>query len=189
MITVAITGSIGSGKSTVTEYLSERYYTQSCDAINAEILMKSQEVKEAFCDCLVDGEIDRGLVSNRIFNCAEDRKLLESILHPLILKEIQKNLKAHSVDELCFVEVPLLFEAGWQKYFDQSLLIVCPEEKLIRRLMYGRHMKKKEILRRLSTQMPIEEKLSLADDVIINDGSRKELQDKVDEYLCQICGK
>ena len=184
MKTVAITGSIGSGKSTVTSYIAERYYTQSCDAINSELIENSETVREAFSDCYTDGKLDRKKMAQMIFHDVKAKEKLEGIMHPLILEEIRRNLLDHAEDAFCFVEVPLLFEAGWEAYFDLSLLVVCDEEILLQRLMEYRHMQKEDALSRLRSQMSLKEKAEKADHIIFNNGTLDDLYAQIEEFLC-----
>ena len=183
MKTIAITGSIGSGKSTVTSYIAEKYYTQSCDAINSELIENSDTVKEAFPDCYSEGKLDRKKMAQVIFSDTEAKEKLEGIMHPLILQEIQQNLSKHTDDDFCFVEVPLLFEAGWDKYFDMSLLVICDEDILLERLMQYRHMSEEDALNRLKSQMPLKEKVLRADHIINNNGTLSDLYAQIEEFL------
>jgi len=107
----------------------------------------------------------------------QKRKELEGIMHPLILNK----LNARKDDPL-FAEVPLLFESGWDAYFDHNILI-CSDEKILIRRLIERGLKEEEIKARLSAQMSVEEKRKRADILISNNGSLEDLYRAIDECL------
>ncbi len=189
MKTIAITGSIGSGKSTVTKLIAKKYFTQSCDEINKRLLYESEAVREAFPECVIEGKIDKVLLAEKVFSSAVERKRLEGIMHPLILKEIREKLKEHESDRYCFVEVPLLFEAHWEIYFDESLLVVTDLDHLYERLLRDRKMSVEEITKRLESQMDVTKKMRLADHLIFNNGTYEELEAKVSQFLYELEAK
>lgn len=186
---IAITGIIGSGKSTVSKLLKERgYLVLDCDQGSRECIKKESqgyyEMLNAFSASILDadGNIDRKKVAELVFSDVEKRKKLEAIQHPLILKWVQEQCAA-SEDTLVFVEVPLLFECGWECYFDKSLVVVADENVVFERLKQARSMSDEEIRKRLNTQMSSELKINKADYVIINNGSLIELNQQIDSLL------
>lgn len=186
---IAITGIIGSGKSTVSKLLKERgYVVIDCDQGSRECIKKGSqgyyEMLDAFSELILDteGNIDRKKVAELVFTDIEKRKQLEAIQHPLILKWVQEQCAA-SEDALMFVEVPLLFECGWECYFDQSLVVVADENIVFERLKIARNMNDEDIKKRLNTQMKSELKMNKADYVMINNGSLVELNQQIDNLL------
>ncbi|MBQ6493674.1 MAG: dephospho-CoA kinase [Erysipelotrichaceae bacterium] len=182
---VAVSGSIGSGKSVVCEYLVQKGYAVfSCDEVNRHLLDKGEEgylkVKEIFPECFSEDELDRKKLAELIFADEEKRKILECIMHPLILKRLQERK-----EDPLFAEVPLLFETGWDEYFDHNLLIVTDLDLLIERVG-ERGMSKDELLKRLDAQMSVEEKAKRADKIIYNNGSLEQLYSYVEEWLKEI---
>ncbi len=182
---IAITGTIGSGKSEVSRYLREKGYPIfDCDEENRILLQKDnvgyEAVKEAFPECVKDGELDKRILSSLVFTEPNKKKQLEQIMHPLILERLKQRK-----EEFLFAEVPLLFEAGWNRYFDQNLLVVTNQQVLLERLK-KRGMSKAEALRRLKKQMPVLEKKKRADKIIYNNGSLQELHDSLEEWLKEI---
>ena len=183
---IAISGSIGSGKSVACEYLRQNkgYDVFDCDQVNRKLLEKDEagylKVKEAFPECFNDDELDKKKLSALVFNNEEEKKKLEDIMHPLILNELEKR-----EDDPLFAEVPLLFEAGWDKYFDHNLLIVTDLDILVERLM-ERGLDKEDIYNRLSSQMSVEEKIKRADKIIYNNGSLSDLYKLIDLWLEEI---
>lgn len=186
---IAITGIIGSGKSTVSKLLRERgYLVLDCDQGSRECIKKGsqgyQEMLVAFSELILDteGNIDRKKVAEIVFSNNEKKKQLESIQHPLILNWVYEQC-AMSKETLIFVEVPLLFECGWEGYFNESWVVVADEEIVFKRLKQNRTMSDDEINKRLDTQMKSELKIKKADHVIINNGSLMELDQQIDALL------
>ncbi len=182
---IAVSGSIGSGKSTVCLYLREKGYDVfDCDEVNRALLEEGEAgwlaVKEAFPDCFDEGGLNKRRLSARVFNDEGEKKKLEGIMHPLILAKLNER-----DDDPLFAEVPLLFEAGWEVYFDRNLLVVTDFDLLIDRLM-ERGMAIEEAKSRLSAQMDISEKIKRADKIIYNNGSLTDLYRLVDDWLDEI---
>ena len=182
---IAVTGTIGSGKSAVCAYLREKGYDVfDCDEVNRELLEPGNEgytaVKEVFPDCFNDEEMDKKALALQVFRAPEKRLLLESVMHPLILKKLEER-----EDDPLFAEVPLLFEAGWDRYFDLKILIVSDDETVCERLK-ERGLSEEEIRGRLSAQMPVAEKMKRADKIIYNNDSLSVLYQIIDRLLEEI---
>lgn len=185
---IAITGSIASGKSSVMKYLKEKgYHVVDCDAINFDLQRKKatgyQKIVDAFgTDILdMDQNLDRKKLAHIIFSDASAKKTLEEIMHPLIFKELEK-IRENS-DEDVYVEVPLLFELGWENAFDESWLIVSPSSQLMERCVQFRNMNQKEVESRLASQMDVEEKKKRADVIINNTATLFDLYQQIDALL------
>lgn len=181
---IAITGTIGSGKSTVCNYLrSLGYEVFSCDDYNSYLLQKGNEgyliLRELFPECFKDDELDKKLVAKVIFKDQDKRKLLEAKLHPLILDEMLKESKKK---ELFFAEVPLLFEVGQDKYFDYSWLVIADEEETLDRLV-NRGMNLLDAKNRIKSQMSVSNKKNKSNEIIYNNKDLKDLYSKVDTLL------
>ena len=101
-------------------------------------------------------------------------------MHPLILEKIYEIRDKHP---FVFIEVPLLYELGWEKYFDEDWLITCDESLCIERCIQNRNMTKEEVQARLNHQMSKESKMKKAKIVIENNGNIQELQKRIDLLL------
>lgn len=181
---IAITGTIGSGKTEASIYLRNKGYDVfDCDETNRQILEERgyELLHEEFVECFDGKELNKQKLASLIFNNSKKREVLESILHPLILEEMTKN-----GGEPFFAEVPLLFESNWDQYFDENILIVCDENIAIRRLV-NRGLSEKEAKLRIANQMPVQEKIKKATRIIYNNGSLDELYSAIDSYLKDIC--
>jgi len=177
----AITGSIGSGKTSFCNYLKEEgIEVIDCDKINSDLLKTEKVIKlikENFPTAVINNEIDKVKLASIVFNNQKEKEKLEKIMHPLILEEIFKK-----EDDPLYVEVPLLFESGFERYFDKSLLITCQKEVAIKRLK-KRGLSEEEANKRYNSQMSVKEKLKLADEVLYNDGSLAQLKKKAKTWL------
>lgn len=187
MLRVALTGNIASGKSTVQEILEAKgLKVLDTDKVAHEILEISDEVKTAFPDCIENGKICRNKLGKLVFNNEKSKQKLESIIHPEIRAKIMDFFTENETQKVCFVGIPLLYEAGMQDLFDKALLIytddVIREDRLISRnnytLQYARL--------RMNSQISQDEKLHLCDYVIYNNGSIDELKVAVDKFLSKI---
>lgn len=184
---IAISGTMASGKSTVLSYLNRLGYpTYNCDIINAQLQEVNEigylKIVESFGEDILNDnkEMNRKKLASIIFNDIEKKKILESIMHPLILKKIYEIRDQHP---FAFIEVPLLYELGWEKYFDEDWLITCDESLCIERCIQNRNMTKEEVQARLNHQMSKESKMKKAKIVIENNGNIQELQKRIDLLL------
>jgi dephospho-CoA kinase len=189
---IGLTGGISTGKSTVAETLRAR----GCPVIDADQLAREvvqrgteghDEVIAAFGPGAVSesGELNRKKIGEIVFRDSGQRAKLEQILHPRIraLAEQRRQDLESQGHELAFYDVPLLFEKRLQDFFDRTVAVVCSREEQLRRLMARDGLGREDAERRITAQMPIEDKVRLADDVIRNEGSREELERAVDVYL------
>lgn len=192
---IAITGVMGAGKSSVIEILKEYQYTVlDCDRMNDELLLKGHKgyvaLVEVFKDSILDEHqcIDRQKMSDQIFTNREHKKIAEGILHPFIKEEIQRQYKEHEQEDIVFVEVPLLYEIGWENSFDATWVVASEEEFLLERLMKYRGVTREEAIRRLQHQMPQKEKIEKADVVIWNNSNKEDLKQQIYDILVSIVG-
>jgi len=128
MRVVALTGSFGSGKSSVLKFVrSLRVSTVDSDAIVAS-LYKEKAVRKKLLKAF--GTSSKNELAKLVFSSPSKRQRLESVLHPLAWKQIKARLAAFKKRDkaLAFVEVPLLFEAGWQNRFDETVFVKCPRK-------------------------------------------------------------
>ena len=154
---IAITGGIGSGKSTVLNILREKGYSVfSCDAIYADVV-KSKEyvekINKIFPLAVKNGVIDRKYLSDEVFSDKEKRLALNQLAHPLIMKSLYENINEQlKHEEMVFAEVPLLFENGFEKDFDAVIILNRNMDKRVACVKERSGLSEEEILKRISAQ-------------------------------------
>ena len=186
---IGLTGGIGAGKSeALAAFERLGAATLSTDAVSHELL-EDPAVHEALAERWGDeiapnGEIDRALVAERVFENPEELAFLESVLHPRVgqhVLEWRQNL--HPETHVAVVEVPLLFEAAMEGAFDATVAVVADDEvrngRLAERGQAG-------LEGREDRQLDQEEKARRADHVIRNDGSLEQLEARVAELIAEV---
>jgi len=185
MIKVALTGNIASGKSTVARIWSDagipviRADDLARDAVAPGSHGLSRVVEEFGEDVLnEDGTLDRISLRTRVFRSPEERTRLEQILHPLIgsLRDAWVARQNDQETAMVVAEIPLLYEAGLEKDYDLVVLVVSPRKERLRRLTEERGFDEEEASRMMAAQIPADEKLSRADYVLDNGGTREDLE-------------
>lgn len=181
MLSIALTGGIASGKSTVLKLLAKSFPTIDSDKIVSN-LYKDKKVLAK-----IEKEFrtkNKKLISEKIFSSKTKRKKLEKILHPLVLKEIKLELAKlkKKKKKIVFVEVPLLFESSFQKFFSHSICVYCTKQQQLQRLK-KKGFSRKQALQRIHAQNPLKEKVKYADFVINNNKSLKETKKQVKELI------
>lgn len=174
-LTIGLTGGILCGKTTAL-YAWEKAgaFVLSCDGLAREISAHAQ-VQKKIAAAL--GTTDTAQLSRKVFSNSAARKKLESILHPLIYKEIAARLKK-STQPVRVVEVPLLFEAGWDKFFDLTVTLITPDKLLAARAK-KRKISTQDLALRQRAQLPQNEKAERADICLLNNTDEKQLAEKI----------
>ncbi len=182
---IALTGMMGSGKSTVLAYLEEKYAfkTFSADKEVRRLYKEDKEVQKhiltAYPELAKDEMIDLTKLAALIFHDAKAKKAIESLIFPRVLE----SYKAFSIHEtITIAEIPLLYEAQMDKYFDHVLVLSSKQKVALERLK-KRGLKTKDVKERTNSQMPIKEKIKRADWHITNDGTLAELYAKIDMWI------
>lgn len=185
MLSVGLTGSVASGKSTVARIWAEAGVpVVSADRLAREAVEPGsrglEEVIEAFGEEILseDGTLDRGALRDRIFRDEDERRRLERILHPRIreLREAWLERQREAGASLVVSEIPLLFETGLETSFDVTVLVDAAADLRLRRLMETRSLKEEEARRIMEAQMEDAIKRELADFVLRNDAGLQDLR-------------
>ncbi len=193
---IAITGGIGSGKSTAIQQVqSMGYPVFSCDEIYREVINTPSyidKIKEYFPSTVINGKIDRKLLAQLIFQDPQKRHLLNSLAHPLIMEKLNVYMK-NCASNLVFAEVPLLFEGNFEEYFDYIFVIEREVDKRIQALQKRDHFSIAAIQERIDAQFDYsslkgQERLKKCNAyIILNNDSvellNKNLSDAVEEIL------
>ena len=190
MFIIGLTGGIGSGKSAAAEILKELgLKVIDLDLITHELMRPGElgyiEIKKEFGEKYIDtkGALDRKLLRQEIFSSFDLKKRIESILHPIIFEECNKQLNILKHEKYVVLVIPLLFETkNYISLIDESLLIDCDLEAQIERVIKRDNVSKALVNRIIKNQMNREEKKLLADKVILNDGNINHLKTQLDSY-------
>jgi len=194
--TIAVTGGIGSGKSTVCKIIRENgFKVIDTDEITRKLRKPGGkaylELIKLFGKDIIqkDKRLNRNKIKQKILSNPSLKKELENLLHPLVLKEVEKEIqliRRKNYNKYIFVEVPLLFEARWDKFFPHILLIKAPIEKRIERVKQTRNMNSYQILSFIKSQLPDHEKEKRSTWIINNDKSLEELKTQVKTFLKEL---
>lgn len=187
MITIGLTGNLGTGKSTVAGMFA-KYGAKiiDADAVVHEMLSSNAKVKKDVIrsfgkEILTDGVIDRRVLGQIVFKDAKKLKQLTSVVHPAALKEVQAQIQMFRKKpkvRMVVIDAPLLIEAGWHTWVDYLIVVKSSRRLQEMRLHKERRMSKSEIRRRLKFQLPIRQKINMADIVIDNRFSLTKTQEQ-----------
>ena len=190
---VALTGGIGSGKSTVAQFLRSRgAVVVDADAIAREIVEPGQpalkEIRESFGPGVIDtdGRLDRARLAEIVFADADALARLNSITHPRIAERSAELLARAPSDAVVVYDMPLLVEqgpaalAGW----DRIIVVDCPDDTRLERLV-ERGLDADDAGRRISAQATREERLAVADVIIDNSGDLSALESQLDRLWAE----
>ncbi len=176
MLKVAITGNIGSGKSTVSKIFQTLGIPVFIADIEARLLYYEDDVKEEIRQYFgenvfnIDGEIDSKALAGVIFNDPAALKKINGIIHPRTLKKYNDWLDQHIDKEYTLHESAILFENKLQHHFDKTINVSAPQDLRAKRVMDRDGLTHSEVYARIKNQLPDKEKNSLADFIINNDG-------------------
>jgi dephospho-CoA kinase len=182
---IGVTGGIGSGKTLVCEYFKELGCTIFyADAIAKHLYTENEELKVAlfkeFGEKIIgnNGEIDFDEFRTIVFKSDANQKRVNSIVHPFVIKEIIK-LSGKAKTKLIIIEAALIFESGFNKYLDYTILIYSSAVKRIERIKKRSGLKTSLIKSIMKLQMAEKDKKDKADFIINNKSSKLELKKKV----------
>jgi len=192
-LVLGITGSFGSGKSTVAKMFGRHgAVIIDADKICHQLLEPGKKVylkviKAFGVDKLgSDKKIDRAKLSREVFKEKSKIFRLNKIVHPEAARIIKKKI-AKCQKGLIVLDAPLLIEAGLDKIVDGVIAVNIKRKKQLARLIRKVELSKKDILKRISRQMPLKEKVRLADFIIDNNGSIKNTRKQVELIMLQLC--
>ncbi|MDD6721208.1 MAG: dephospho-CoA kinase [Clostridiales bacterium] len=187
---IGLTGTIGSGKSTVSARLAKLgALVLDADTISREAVKKGADglnkIAEVFGKEVIDanGELDRKALAGIVFSDESKRLILNGIIHPQVLKALKERThgeKALNPDRMIVWDVPLLIEVGWVEYVDSVWLVTAPEQTRINRIMARDGCTIKQAQSRICAQMSEEEKARFSNEIIDNGGSLEQLYQRVD---------
>jgi dephospho-CoA kinase len=192
VLVVGLTGGIASGKSTVSALLKERcYMVLDADEFARDVAKPHtagwQEIWEVFGEEYFhpDGSLDRSRLAETIFRDATARHRLNEIIHPKVLALIESRIQEsrNRGESLVIVDVPLLFEVGWDKQVDKVVVVYVKPEIQLARLLERDNLTLEEAQNRIAAQLPLSLKAQQADYVIDNSGSLEDTSRQVDMIM------
>ena len=182
---VAVTGSIGSGKSTFCNFITEAGFTViKVDDISKKILKEDEDVRKKVIrefgkDSFINKEINKKFLSEKIFSDAINVARINSILHPKVKREVEQLIQEElKKNHLVFVEAALIYEAEMENMFDYVVLITAVSSVREKRIVTSGKLNNEEFRKRDENQIKDEEKKKRADFVFENNGNTKELKQK-----------
>jgi len=190
MKVIGLTGGIGSGKSTVSQFLAELgAVIIDADRVGHEAFKPGSElwrgVVAAFGRQIVtpSGDIDRGKLGEIVFGNSESLSRLNQIMHPRMYDMVRAQLEECRQQgvEVAVLEAPLLIEANWTSLVDEVWVTAASEATVLKRLQEQTGLSKEESLARIRSQLPLEERIKRADVVINTDCSFDEVKTRVKE--------
>lgn len=182
---IGITGSIACGKSTVSNYLKEKGYTIIDADKLGHIALTNDEVKEKLkksfgLTILENNEISREKLGKLVFGNDENLKILNSIVHPYIRKIILQLQENHRDERFVFLDIALLFEAGFEDLVEKIIVVHVDEKIQLARLMSRNALSKEQAMFRIESQMSSKDKSILGNYVIDNGGTKEETYKQID---------
>lgn len=186
-IIAAITGNIGSGKSEFSKHLvSMGFDVLDADSISKNLLsentsVKSKIIKAFGAAAYLNGEPNKKFLADVIFNDEKKLAKINSILHPEVIRELEKRIKAILEQKnLVFVEAALIYEAKLEKLFDYVILISANPDTRKKRKCAAGYLTPEEFTKRNNMQIDENQKAGVADYIFSNDGTLEDLYKKAD---------
>ena len=196
MITIGLTGGIGTGKSLVSEILE----TLGGQLVNADLLGHQaylpgtagfDDVVRRFGKGVIgqSGTIDRKLLGELVFADSDNMSDLNAIVHPIILGLIKKTVEDNLNNgvDVTVVEAAILVEAGWQDLFDEIWVVSSNHDVVVKRLQTRNGLSVQDAMSRIVSQMPQEDRICYADEIIDNSGTVEELRNQVKKLWQKKC--
>ncbi|QNQ80122.1 dephospho-CoA kinase [Lactobacillus sp. PV034] len=189
---LGLTGGIATGKSVASNYFSKQGIpVVDTDKIAHQLMEPGKRNYQGIVDYFGKSILNQDLTINRrilgqiVFNEPEQLAALNAITHPWIKHEaMQQMVIFHQLGhKLCVVDVPLLFESGWDEDVDRTIVIAAKQDLEVKRLMERNNLDRQAALERIQSQMPLAEKIKRADYTIENNGTIAELEHQLADLL------
>ena len=191
---IGLTGGIATGKSTVSKMLRQK----RMNVIDADEIVRNlqktgrpllKKIAQTFGSTVLneDGSLNRAALGQKIFSDEKARAKIDALIHPEVRAECLRQIEAFQ-GEILFLDVPLLFEAGFDDLTDANVVVSTTADVQLKRLMLRDGMTSLQAQKRMDAQMPISEKMSRADFIINNDGDEKLLEENVEKLLRNLKG-
>lgn len=191
---IGLTGGIATGKSTVSKMFQEKGIpVLDADIIAHEVMRKGtpvfKQIVETFGESVVlpNGELDRRKLGEIVFNDSYLREQLNRIVHPAVKDVMLERIRRIDPQvPLVILDVPLLFESGFDSICEQTIVVYTDEKTQLERLKHRNRLSTEDALKRIHAQMPLAEKIKRADVIIDNSRTIDETQKQVSEFIHRI---
>lgn len=193
MIVIGLTGGIGTGKSTVSDYLRKK----GCIILDADDISRKMTeagmpalsiIQNVFGDEVInsDGSLNRHKLGDIVFNNRDKLQKLQQIITTEVVDNINRNLsqlQSEHCDKIVVIDAPLLFECGMENIADENWLVITEMSVRIKRVKERDNLSEEQIIARINNQMSQEDKEKLSDYVLDNSGSLQQLYEQIDDNL------
>jgi dephospho-CoA kinase len=196
MVIVALTGGIGSGKSSIAKmFKDEGAYVIDFDYLARVVVEPDKPAWKKIIDYFgpeilsPDRTLNRSVLAEIVFSDIKSRKALEGFTHPRIFEKrdtLIKDIKKKDPKAIVIVDIPLLFELSLKKKYDKVILVYVSRDVQIKRAIKRGVLTKEGVEKRLKAQIPIEEKKLLSDYIINNEGNMKDTRDQVRKVVHEL---
>lgn len=191
---IGITGSIGTGKSTVSNYLiSKGYSVVDADKISKGAYNIGSNGYKAILEVFgleilnSNGEVDRKKIKKIVFDNSNMLQRLNMAIHPIIINEIEKEIEILLESQnVVFLDAPLLIETELHKKVDKIIVVACDKNEQINRIIKRDKITADMAISIINSQMSIDEKLKFADYVVYNNSTIENLYSQVEEIILEI---
>lgn len=193
MIVIGLTGGIGTGKSTVSDYLRKK----GCIILDADDISRKMTeagmpalsiIQNVFGDEVInsDGSLNRHKLGDIVFNNRDKLQKLQQIITTEVVDNINRNLsqlQSEHCDKIVVIDAPLLFECGMENIADENWLVISEMSVRIKRVKERDNLSEEQIIARINNQMSQEDKEKLSDYILDNSGSLQQLYEQIDDNL------
>lgn len=190
MITIGLTGGIGSGKSYVAEFFAEcGVPCYNCDSRakmlnNTNVNIINSITERYGQQAYIDGELDRKFVAQKIFSDKRELQWMNSLVHPVVRADFIQ-WRSHQTANMVLVESAILIDSGFGEVCDKIVVVDAPIDLRLERVMQRDATTREQVLKRIGNQMNNEKMLIRADYVIVNNGTA-DIASQVDSILSSI---
>ncbi|MDR0437812.1 MAG: dephospho-CoA kinase [Bacteroidales bacterium] len=186
---IALTGGIGSGKTTVAklfEMLGIPVFYADLEAhkVRSEVEVSEQIIQYFGSKILTENQIDKHKLADIIFNDVETLRWINNLIHPLVEKAFEEwiNIQKAKKSPFVLMESALIFEANFEHLFDKIIVVDAPQDLRISRVMNRENISEQEVLQRINKQLSAEEKRQKADIIIYNDEQHSLIKQVVETH-------
>ena len=192
MTLISIEGNIGSGKSTVSNILISQGFSVYNSDNRAKWLMnnndnlKSNIISIFGNQSYIKESLNRKFISSKVFNDSLKLKELNNLVHPLVALDFNNWLSNQNTNDIVFKEAAILIESGAHKEMDKIIVVACPKNIRIERVLKRDGNNSESVDKRMQNQMSENEKINYADFVINNSGSKSDLLKELESVISEL---